>query len=76
MFWQTQPRGMNFKARAAGLAISPAKLVAPAPILNAWAAKQPEVFPNYFAGKWGPECADRLLERGGHAWRNDLGRKG
>jgi len=45
------------------------------PILEAWAAKKPEVFPNYFAGKWGPECADRLLERDGHAWRNDLGRK-
>jgi len=46
------------------------------PILEAWAAKKPEVFPNYFAGKWGPECADRLLERDGHTWRNDLGRKG
>jgi glucose-6-phosphate 1-dehydrogenase len=45
------------------------------PILDAWAAKQPEVFPNYFAGSWGPECSDHLLERGGHAWRNDLGRK-
>jgi len=45
------------------------------PILEAWAAKKPEVFPNYFAGKWGPECADRLLEREGNAWRNDLGRK-
>ena len=46
------------------------------PILQAWAAKNPEVFPNYFAGTWGPECSDRLLERGGHAWRNNLGRKG
>jgi len=45
------------------------------PILQAWAAKTPEVFPNYFAGSWGPECSDRLLERGGHVWRNDLGRK-
>jgi len=45
------------------------------PILQAWAAKKPEVFPNYFAGTWGPECADRLLEGGGHVWRNDLGRK-
>jgi len=45
------------------------------PILEAWAAKKAEVFPNYFAGKWGPECSDRLLERGGHTWRNDLGRK-
>ena len=44
------------------------------PILEAWAAKNPEVFPNYFAGKWGPDCADRLLERSGHAWRNNLGK--
>lgn len=45
------------------------------PILQAWAAKKPDIFPNYFAGSWGPECSDRLLERGGHVWRNDLGRK-
>jgi glucose-6-phosphate 1-dehydrogenase len=46
------------------------------PILEAWAAKQPEVFPNYAAGSWGPECADHLIASGGHAWRNELGRKG
>jgi glucose-6-phosphate 1-dehydrogenase len=45
------------------------------PILEAWAAKAPEVFPNYFAGSWGPDCADRLLEKGGHTWRNNLGNK-
>jgi glucose-6-phosphate 1-dehydrogenase len=45
------------------------------PILEAWAAKKPEVFPNYFAGSWGPECSDHLLEKAGHSWRNDLGRK-
>ena len=44
------------------------------PILEAWAAKKPQVFPNYFAGTWGPECADHLLEKDGQAWRNDLGR--
>ena len=44
------------------------------PIIEAWAAKKPQVFPNYFAGSWGPECADHLLEKDGHAWRNDLGR--
>ena len=43
-------------------------------ILEAWAAKNPEVFPNYFAGKWGPDCVDRLLEREGRAWRNNLGK--
>ena len=45
------------------------------PILEAWAHKKPEVFPNYFAGSWGPECSDHLLEREGRAWRNNLGRK-
>src|SRR5208282_684571 len=45
------------------------------PILEAWKSKTPEVFPNYLAGSWGPECADHLLEKDGHAWRNDLGRK-
>jgi glucose-6-phosphate 1-dehydrogenase len=45
------------------------------PILEAWAAKSPEKFPNYAAGSWGPECSDHLLERDGRAWRNDLGRK-
>ena len=43
------------------------------PILEAWAAKNPEVFPNYFAGTWGPDCADRLLEHSGHVWRNNIG---
>jgi glucose-6-phosphate 1-dehydrogenase len=46
------------------------------PILEAWAAKNAEKFPNYAAGSWGPECADHLIARGGHSWRNDLGRKG
>ena len=45
------------------------------PILDAWAAQKPEVFPNYFAGSWGPECADHLLERDGRVWRNDLGKR-
>ncbi len=43
------------------------------PILEAWAAKEPEVFPNYFAGTWGPDCADRLLEKDGRTWRNQFG---
>jgi glucose-6-phosphate 1-dehydrogenase len=45
------------------------------PVLEAWAAKKPEKFPNYAAGSWGPECGDHLIANGGHAWRNDLGRK-
>jgi glucose-6-phosphate 1-dehydrogenase len=43
------------------------------PLIEAWAQKNPEVFPNYFAGTWGPDCADRLLEKDGKKWRNDLG---
>jgi glucose-6-phosphate 1-dehydrogenase len=39
------------------------------PILEAWADKKPQGFPNYAAGSWGPECADELLERDGHTWR-------
>jgi glucose-6-phosphate 1-dehydrogenase len=39
------------------------------PIIEAWAAKVPQVFPNYFSGTWGPECADRLLEREHKTWR-------
>ena len=26
-------------------------------------------FPNYAAGTWGPEAADEMLARRGHAWR-------
>jgi glucose-6-phosphate 1-dehydrogenase len=38
------------------------------PILDYRAsAKQP--FPNYAAGTWGPEAADRLLAEHGHTWR-------
>jgi glucose-6-phosphate 1-dehydrogenase len=38
------------------------------PILDAWAARPPGDFPNYAAGSLGPEAADRLLQRDGHAW--------
>jgi len=41
-------------------------------VLEAWAAKKPEVFPKTFAGSWGPECSDHLLKRmvarGGMIW--------
>jgi glucose-6-phosphate 1-dehydrogenase len=38
------------------------------PLLNAWAAdsRGPELYP---AGTWGPEAADRLIERDGRKWR-------
>jgi glucose-6-phosphate 1-dehydrogenase len=39
------------------------------PILEAWAAKKPEKFPNYYAGTWGPECADSLIGKDGRKWR-------
>jgi glucose-6-phosphate 1-dehydrogenase len=44
------------------------------PVLQYWAAHQPDNFPNYFAGSWGPDVADRLIERDGRAWRNSLGK--
>jgi glucose-6-phosphate 1-dehydrogenase len=34
-----------------------------------WEDGAPPAFPNYEAGTWGPEAADRLLERDGRAWR-------
>ncbi len=39
------------------------------PVLEAWAGKRPQTFPNYAAGSWGPDCADELLAKDGHAWR-------
>ncbi len=39
------------------------------PILEAWAAKTPDVFPNYFAGSWGPDCAEHMMEQENRAWR-------
>jgi glucose-6-phosphate 1-dehydrogenase len=38
------------------------------PIQNVWRESETE-FPNYPAGTWGPEAADRLLARRGHVWR-------
>ena len=43
------------------------------PIDRAWVAwdqgGQRPAFPNYAAGSWGPEEADRLIERDGRRWR-------
>ena len=39
------------------------------PILEAWADKKPQTFPNYAAGSLGPECSDELLKKDGHSWR-------
>jgi glucose-6-phosphate 1-dehydrogenase len=37
------------------------------PVLEAWQATAPSDFPNYAAGSWGPEDAQRLLAPG-HLW--------
>jgi len=39
------------------------------PILEAWADKKPQTFPNYAAGSLGPDCSDELLKKDGHSWR-------
>jgi glucose-6-phosphate 1-dehydrogenase len=38
------------------------------PVLDAWAANPAPDFPNYTAGSWGPEAAERLIARDGRAW--------
>ncbi len=37
------------------------------PVLEAWQATAPSDFPNYSAGTWGPDDAQRLLAQG-HCW--------
>lgn len=39
------------------------------PVLEAWAKKHPQTFPNYAAGTWGPECGDELIGRDGYSWQ-------
>jgi glucose-6-phosphate 1-dehydrogenase len=38
------------------------------PVLDAWAKKYPQTFPNYEAGTWGPECGNDLIGRDGLHW--------
>lgn len=40
------------------------------PILDAWKEQPPTDFPNYAAGSWGPDAADKLLGDCGRAWLN------
>ena len=40
-----------------------------APILEAWESRKGAGFPTYPAGTWGPEEADRFMEREGRRWR-------
>lgn len=39
------------------------------PILQAWERRKPTGFPNYPAGTWGPEEAERFIEKEGRRWR-------
>jgi glucose-6-phosphate 1-dehydrogenase len=39
------------------------------PILEAWAARRPDDFPNYAAMTWGPDAAVELMAREGRSWR-------
>jgi glucose-6-phosphate 1-dehydrogenase len=38
------------------------------PILEMWEISPPSNFPNYAAGSWGPEGANKLLALEGHSW--------
>jgi glucose-6-phosphate 1-dehydrogenase len=38
-------------------------------VQEVWNSTQPEGFPNYAAGTWGPKEADELLKRDGREWR-------
>jgi len=39
------------------------------PIIERWENTPPPEFPNYAAGSWGPDDADRLIEADGRQWR-------
>ena len=39
------------------------------PVLDRWAAKAPEDFPNYVPGAFGPDSSFELIERSGRRWR-------
>lgn len=39
------------------------------PLLKQWQALEPNIFPNYASGSWGPAEADRLLDQHGTHWR-------
>jgi len=38
------------------------------PILDAWESVEPDVFPNYVSGSWGPEEAEVLIAQDGRTW--------
>lgn len=38
------------------------------PVLEGWANAEPQDFPNYDSGSWGPKCAQELIGRDGRRW--------
>jgi len=38
------------------------------PVLYNWGSKAPKDFPNYAAGSWGPQAAERLVQDDGNQW--------
>jgi len=38
------------------------------PILDYWRTREPDYFPNYEAGTWGPKAAEQMLRNQGHQW--------
>ncbi len=38
------------------------------PVLEVWENEKPVDFPNYSAGTWGPQSADKLINKQGHHW--------
>lgn len=46
------------------------------PIVSRWESIEPQDFPNYAAGSWGPAAAHHLLEQDGRYWITDLNNAG
>jgi glucose-6-phosphate 1-dehydrogenase len=44
------------------------------PMLDVWSKTEPEKFPNYPAGSWGPRAAYDLMERDGREWAEIINR--
>lgn len=45
------------------------------PVINAWEANRPADFPNYQAGTWGPQAAEKLINKDGNRWFVSAGEK-
>lgn len=39
------------------------------PVLKQWKTTEPDCFPNYSSGTWGPELAEEMMHRDGRKWR-------